>query len=49
MVKIWSYGIVEIQDKERRFKLNGQSLKEYNDDALNTLKTVIAFDDPIGK
>ena len=49
MVKIWSYGTVKIQDKEKRFKVYGQMLKEYNDGALNTLKTIITFEDPTSK
>ena len=46
VVQVWSYGAVEIQDGERRFKVNGQRLKEYNDGALNSLKTVITLEDP---
>ena len=29
--------------------MNGQRLKEYNDGTLNTLKTIVTFEDPIGK
>ena len=44
-----SYGTVEIQYKDQRFKVNGQRLKEYNDSALITLKTIIILDNQTSK
>ena len=49
VIQVWLYGAVEIQDGDQKFKMNGQRLKEYNDGVLNTLKTVITFEEPTGK
>ena len=49
VVQVWPYGAVEIQDGDRKFKVNGQRLKEYNDGAFNTLKMVITLEEPTGK
>ena len=48
-VKVQPYGIIEIQDGDQRFKMNMQRLKEYNDGALNALKTIITFKEPTDK
>ena len=49
VIQVWPYGTVEIQDGDRKFKVNGQRLKEYNDGALNTVKAVITLEEPTGK
>ena len=49
VVQVWPYETMEIQDGDKKFKVNGQKLKEYNDGALNTLKTIIMFKEPIGR
>ena len=46
VVQLWSYGTTEIQDSDKKFKVNRKRLKEYNDEAFNTLKTIIHLYDP---
>ena len=49
VVKVWPYGIIKIQDSDQKFKVNEQRLKEYNDGALNALKTIITFEESTDK
>ena len=49
MVQVWPYGTIEIQDGDKKFKVNEQRLKEYNDSALNTMKTIITLEESTSK